>query len=305
MGLIRGLTMLLFLAVNTVFWFMILCILALVRLSIPSAPWRQRWGARMNLIIEGWVAGYRSMFKLFGTVDIDVEGTEGLAPDDWYLVVSNHQTWTDIFILQLVYGRKVPPLKFFTKQELIWLPIIGIALYMLDFPFMKRYSREFLERHPEYRGKDLETTRAYCERFRPIPTAILIFVEGTRFTSAKHRAQQSPYRHLLRPRAGGVGFVLGAMGTQLHGLIDTTIVYTDGTPTFWAFLCGRRRRVRVQVEHRRLPVELTGGDYIRDEAYRERIQTWVDELWRHKDACIEALLEQPARQPADASVHRG
>lgn len=305
MGLIRGLTILLFLALNTMAWFVVLCIMALIRVSVPSDPWRQRWGARMNVIINGWVAGYRTLFRLLGTVNLEVSGTEGLTRDDWYLVVSNHQTWTDIFVLQLVYGQKVPPLKFFTKQELIWLPLLGIALYMLDFPFMKRYSREFLEKHPEYRGKDLETTRAYCERFRPTPTAVLIFVEGTRFTPEKHAAQQSPYRHLLRPRAGGVGFILGAMGDQLRGLIDTTIVYPDGTPTFWQFLCGRRQRVQVLVEHKRLPVELTGGDYVRDENYRRRIQNWVDELWQHKDGRIDALIHATSSHPSTASVSDG
>lgn len=297
--------MVLFLALNTVAWFVVTCIMALIRMSVPSTPWRQRWGARMNVIIDGWVAGNRTMFRLLGTLDLKVEGTEGLSRDDWYLVVSNHQTWTDIFILQLVYGQRVPPLKFFTKQELIWLPLLGLALYALDFPFMKRYSREFLEKHPEYRGQDLETTRTYCERFRPTPTAILIFVEGTRLTPAKHKAQQSPYRHLLRPRAGGVGFVLGAMGDQLRSLIDTTIVYTEGKPTFWQFLCGRRQQVQVAVEHMRLPVELTGGDYVRDEEYRRRIQAWVDELWQYKDGRIDAMLHAPAGQSPEATVTHG
>lgn len=305
MGLIRGLTMLLFLTLNTVAWFVVTCVMALIRFSVPSPSWRQRWGARMNVIIRGWIAGYRWMFRLFGTVDLDIEGTRGLTRDDWYLVISNHQTWADIFILQLVFDPEVPPLKFFTKRELIWLPLIGQALWVLDFPFMRRYSKEFLEKHPEYRGRDLETTRAYCERFRPTPTAVLIFVEGTRFTAAKHQAQQSPYRHLLRPRAGGVGFILGAMGEQLHGLVDTTIVYEGGTPTFWQFLCGRRRRVRVHVEHLRLATELTGGDYIRDEGYRQRIQTWIDDIWRRKDQQIDAMLPGPADSSNEVTANDG
>ncbi|TVS17843.1 MAG: acyltransferase [Gammaproteobacteria bacterium] len=293
MGLIRGLTMLLFLSLNTIGWFAVTCVMAVIRFSVPSEPWRQRWGARMNIIIDGWIAGNRAMFALLGTMRLESEGGEGLTRDGWYLVVSNHQTWTDIFILQMVYGQRLPPLKFFMKQELIWLPLIGIACYALDFPFMRRYSREFLEQHPEYRGRDLETARQRCERFRPTPTAMLIFVEGTRFTPEKHRAQQSPYQHLLRPRAGGIGFVLGAMGDQLHGLVDTTILYPDGTPTFWQFLCGNGRTVKVDIEHSTLPVELTGGDYVRDETYRGRIQAWVDQLWRRKDARISTMMRSP------------
>lgn len=293
MGLFRGLTLLLFLILNTVFWFAVTLVMAAIRFSVPNASWQTRWGARMNRIIDGWVAGNRVMFDLLGTMRLECRGAEGLTRDGWYLVVSNHQTWTDIFVLQTVYGQSLPPLKFFMKQELIWLPLVGVACYALDFPFMRRYSREYLERHPELRGRDLETAREKCERYRPTPTAILIFAEGTRFTPEKHRAQQSPYKHLLRPRAGGAGFVLGAMGDQLHGLVDTTIVYPDGAPTFWEFLCGSRRRVLVEVDHSPLPETLAGGDYVRDAEYRRRIQQWVDALWQHKDNRVDALFRHP------------
>lgn len=47
---------------------------------------------------------------------------------------------------------------------------------------MKRYSRAYLLRHPERRGKDVETTRRSCEKFRLHPTTIVNFVEGSRFT---------------------------------------------------------------------------------------------------------------------------
>ncbi len=302
MGFIRGLLMMLFLVLNTLFWGTLLFLLALIRYGVPSESWRQRWGGRMNIIIDGWVAGNQVMHRILAPMQLEIRGTETLSRQDWYLVISNHQTWSDIFVLQAVFGRRVPPLKFFMKQQLIWLPIIGVACYVLDFPFMRRYSREFLERHPEYRGRDLETTRQKCERFRSTPTAVLIFVEGTRFTEDKHRAQGSPYAHLLRPRAGGMGFVLGAMGEQLHGLVDTTIIYPDGTPDFWSFLCGRRRRVIVDVRHTELPHELMGGDYVQDPDYRERVQTWIADVWQRKDQLIDAELQR-ARDQHSPHVH--
>lgn len=292
MGAIRGLLMLLFLILNTLFWGAATFVLALIRYGVPSRSWRKHWGRRMNIIIDGWVAGNQTMYRLLAPMELEVRGAESLSREDWYLVISNHQTWSDIFVLQAVFGKRVPPLKFFMKQQLIWLPIIGLACYALDFPFMRRYSREFLEKNPEYQGRDLETTRQKCEHFRSTPTAVLIFVEGTRFTHGKHKAQQSPYRNLLRPRAGGMGFILGAMGEQLHGLVDTTIIYPDGTPDFWSFLCGRRRRVIVDIVHTELPKELVGGDYVQDPAYRDRIQSWITRVWTRKDDLIESELQR-------------
>ena len=65
------------------------------------------------------------------------------------------------------------------------------------------------------------------------------FVEGTRFTAAKHAQQQSPYQHLLRPKAAGIAFVLGAMGGQLRSILNVTVVYPGGARELWDFLCGR------------------------------------------------------------------
>lgn len=300
MALLRGGLAIVFMATNTVIWATLCYLMALIRLVQPTDRGRTRWAARMNVIIDGWVSCNRWMFRLLLPTRFDVRGLEGLHRGEWYLLLSNHQSWTDIVVLQAVFRHHVPPLKFFTKAQLVWIPFLGQAMWALDFPFMRRHSKEYLERHPEQKGRDLETTREKCERFRPTPTSIIIFPEGTRNTPVKHLAQESPHRHLLRPRAGGVGFVLGAMGDQLNALIDVSLAYPDGIPTFWEFLSGRVREVIVDVQHRDLDPQLQGGDYIRDEAYRERIQLWITDLWEAKDARIAGLLAagEPDRDAA-------
>ena len=55
----------------------------------------------------------------------DVEGVETLDRSEWYLVLANHQSWVDIAVLQRIFHRKIPFLKFFIKKELLWLPILG------------------------------------------------------------------------------------------------------------------------------------------------------------------------------------
>ncbi|MEZ4565573.1 MAG: 1-acyl-sn-glycerol-3-phosphate acyltransferase [Desulfobacterales bacterium] len=47
----------------------------------------------------------------------DVQGLEGFSTDDSYLVISNHRSWTDIFVLQHIFNHRIPFLKFFLKKE--------------------------------------------------------------------------------------------------------------------------------------------------------------------------------------------
>jgi len=191
-------------------------------------------------------------------------------------------------VLQRVFRRKIPLLKFFIKRELLWFPIMGQAWWALDFPFIKRYREALLRRKPHLRGKDLEITRRACEKFKHIPISIMNFVEGTRFSLEKQCRQGSPFRNLLKPKAGGIASVLGIMGDRIHRVLDVTIVYPGGAKGFWSMLCGRIREVRVKV--RALPVgpELL-GDYANDLAFRERLQTWLNGLWAEKDRLIEEM----------------
>ncbi|MEI2783517.1 MAG: acetyltransferase [Candidatus Competibacter sp.] len=149
-------------------------------------------------------------------------------------------------------------MKFFIKQPLIWVPLLGGAWWALDFPFMKRHSAAYLVRHPEARDQDWTTARRMCERFRDTPTTILNFLEGTRFRPDKRARQRSPYRHLLRPKSGGLASVLEAMPERLHTLLDVTIVYPDDRSTFLDLFSGRIRRVIVRVRPLPIPAEAAG-----------------------------------------------
>ncbi|MDX1817452.1 MAG: acyltransferase, partial [Marinobacter sp.] len=219
-----------------------------------------------------------------------VDGAEKLERQSWYLVLSNHQSWVDILAMQRVFNRRAPFLKFFLKQQLIWVPVIGLAWWGLDFPFMKRYTREYLIKHPEKRGEDLRATRRACERFRYTPVSVMNFVEGTRFTQAKHDKQKSPYQHLLVPKAGGVAFVLDAMGDSIETLVDVTIAYPDGAPTFWEFLCGRVPDIRMEIDTQRIPDHLKGRDYASDAEHRRNVKDWLAGLWQAKDERLTRML---------------
>ena len=292
----------LLLVLNVIFWFVPIITVALGRLLVPVEGWTDTANRWLMALGENWITCNKGILGLTQTITWDIRGAEHLRKREWYLVISNHQSGADILMLQAVLNRKIPFLKFFIKQKLIWVPLLGQAWWALDMPFMKRYTREFLAKHPEMRGQDLETTRQACEKFRRVPTSVINFVEGTRFSLEKQTARQSPYRYLLPPRAGGIAFVFGAMGNILHSLLDVTIVYDGSAPTLWDLCCGRASRVVVHIHERKIEHWLTQGDYAEDEAFRERLQQWLAAIWADKDELIASIREESenaaSRQPA-------
>jgi 1-acyl-sn-glycerol-3-phosphate acyltransferase len=283
----------LLLALNVLAHIVPLFALTLVKLALPSAAVRGACSCGLVAIAESWIDVNNALFGLFTRIRWQVDGLDGLRRDRNYLVLCNHQSWVDIPVLQKVFNRRIPFLRFFLKQQLIWVPLLGPAWWALDFPFMKRYARETLAKHPELQGRDREATRRACAKFRRVPVAVMNFAEGTRFTPAKHDAQGSPYRHLLRPKAGGLAFVLDAMGDALHAVLDVTIVYADGPCSLMDLIAGRIRGIRLHVRERPIEPSLR-GDYENDAAFRERFQAWVNELWQAKDARIGRMLDPAA-----------
>lgn len=289
-GLIRTPLAMLLLAINIVAHVIPLFAFTLVKVIVPIRAIRLLCSRVLVVIAESWIGINNVLFDVFTRIRWQIDGLAGLQRNGNYLVLCNHQSWVDIPVLQKVFNRRIPFLRFFLKQQLIWVPLLGPAWWALDFPFMKRYSREVLAKHPELQGKDREATRRACEKFRHMPVSVMNFVEGTRFTLAKHDAQSSPYRHLLRPRAGGLAFVLDAMGDALHAMIDVTIVYPGGPHTMMDLIVGRIRDIRVHVRELPISSELR-GDYEQDAVFRERFQTTVNALWSGKDALIGRMLE--------------
>ena len=277
---------------NTVLWVTPILLLSVFKL-VPFKIWQTGIAYLLDGCATAWITFNNINQNVFSRTIFRVSGTQALTPKDWYLVISNHRSWVDILVLQRIFNRKIPFLKFFLKRELIWVPLLGLAWWALDFPFMRRYSKAFLAKYPHLKGKDLEATRQACEKFRFKPVSIMNFVEGTRFTQQKNHAQEAPYEHLLNPRAGGVAFVLSAMGDKLHKLLDVTIYYPQGTPSFWQFVCGKVRQIQVNVKVFSIEELVKSGvfseDYFDNSAQRERFQQWLSLLWQQKDQDIKAL----------------
>ncbi len=289
---LRGVLVAIAFVSNLLFWAVpVYCVIPIK--LVPAASVRRVTTLLLHWLCERWVDGNILLAEGLLRTHWDIRCPKAaLRKDVQYLVTANHQTYNDIYVLMRAFDGDIPFFKFFIKQELIWVPILGPVWWALDYPFMKRYSRAQIAANPELANADLETARRACERYRGLPVTVLNFLEGTRYTKAKHDRQESPYRNLLRPKSGGFAFALSAMGSELHTLLDVTIVYPHGAVGFWDFLCGRMKAVVVDIRPREIPAHFITGDYRGDEAFRREFQEWVAGIWREKDALIDQLRNE-------------
>ena len=267
----------------------------LIKLLVPiPAVWRSI-SVFCNFMMYCWCEGLALLLHLNPWLKWDVQGLEGLNKKNWYLLISNHHSWADIVVLCVLFRKHIPMNKYFLKQQLAWVPFIGLACWALDMPFMRRYSRSYLIRHPERRGKDVETTRRSCEKFRAHPTTIVNFVEGSRFTEEKKREPRSPYPNLLPPKAAGIAMALNVLGSQFDKLLNVTLCYPDNhTRPFYDMLSGRLTRIVVRINLVPIGEELH-GDYVNDKNFKRGFQRWLNGLWEEKDRQLTDIMRDKER----------
>lgn len=275
---------------NTVFWTIPIMVFSLFKL-IPISIFQKNCSYILDNCATAWISVNNIVESIFHPVRIHVSGDDTFSEQEWYMVIANHQSWVDILILQRVFNRKIPFLKFFLKQELIYVPILGLAWWALDFPFMRRYSSAELRKNPKLKGKDIEITRKACEKFKTKPVSVMNFVEGTRFSQAKHNKQQSPFTHLLKPKAGGMAFALSAMGEHINKLVDVTIYYPGRVPSYWEYICGALNDVHVHIKISDIPQNMR-GDYLKDREFKIDFQEQLNQIWLNKDHQLQELADK-------------
>lgn len=264
----------------------------LLKLLLPvPAVWRGV-SAFCNAMMYCWCEGLAWLMRLNPWLKWDVQGLEGLDKKNWYLLICNHHSWADIVVLCVLFRKHIPMNKYFLKQQLAWVPFLGLACWGLDMPFMRRYSRSYLIRHPERRGKDVETTRRSCEKFRAHPTTIVNFVEGSRFTEEKRLETRSPFNNLLPPKAAGIAMALNVLGSQFDKLLNVTLSYPENDKTpFYDMLSGRLTRIVVRVNLVPITEELH-GDYVNDKSFKRGFQRWLNTLWSEKDGQLSRIKSE-------------
>lgn len=262
--------------------------MGLVKWVAPSMG--RHFAPAFEWLVKMWAGGFCGWLGLFSP-KIEITRQGEFHRDRNYLLVSNHQTWVDIYVLLMGANGVIPSTRFFMKRELLWIPLVGFVAWSMDFPVMHRYSRAYLAKHPEKRGQDLATVRKACEKFKQIPVTVVNFSEGTRNTPAKIASANSRFTHLLPPKAGGVATVLAAVGDHLDHAVDCTIAYPDGVPTFWQWMCGQAGRMQLHMRVVALPAvgDLGENNQI-SAACRDEVKSFLESLWVEKDQRLNQLL---------------
>lgn len=276
----------------TVLFSIPIALAGIIKLLIPvPVIWRLISGFA-DCMMCCWCHCLAMLLRINPWLQWDIEGPPGLEKKNWYLLISNHESWSDVVLLCVLLRNHIPMNKYFLKQQLAWVPFVGLACWALDMPFMKRYSRIYLLKHPEKRGQDIETMRRSCEKFRLRPTTIVNFVEGSRFTETKKIKTHSPFRNLLAPKAASIAFTLNALGDQFDKILNVTLLYPDNHKhPFMDMLCGRLQRIIVRIEC--LPIDETlRGDYFNDKEFKRQFQLWLNTLWQEKDRLLDKLKHQ-------------
>lgn len=274
---------------NLAFWGLVIISLGIVKL-IPIASLRQT----INPIIANFEIAFGvcsiALVEFFNRIDIDYRISADLSKDKWYLVTVNHRSYLDVILVMDFAYQRMPAPKFFLKKELIWMPFIGLGAWALDMLFMQRASREQLAKNPSLAGSDIATTREQCQKYKVTPTTVVSFAEGTRFTPEKRDTKQSPFTHLLRPKAAGLAFTLATMGDQFDELIDITLIYPQNqTHPMMDMLCGRMKQIIIDVTAQPIVPELI-GDYEQDDEFKTFFQHWINRLWQKKDERIKEYI---------------
>ena len=265
-----------------------LTIVNIPRAIFPFKSLKIKLSKISNTIGEYTVYGLKIIMKIMHRDAMQVFDNNEFDKNQWYMAVSNHQSWADIFILLVAAHKRIPLLKFFMKKELAWIPFVFLANKTLNMPFVNRHSKKQLEKNPNLRFKDYENTLMACKRFQRSPSTIFSYAEGTRNNSTKHQAQNSPYKNLLIPRVGGIATALSAM-PNIDVLVDYSVVYKSNKRGAWAFLKGDMRDVKVSVKKYNIPEDLKNKNYSTDEEYRKNFKIWIEGIWEEKDKEIERL----------------
>lgn len=291
MPIIKGLVSALLLTLNTLVWGVPLILLTVLKLFVPGKQLKGWILKGLNGVALNWIGFNLWWMRLWLKPEVHITVPYNLSPQQSWLVISNHRSWTDIFMLLMALHRRIPMPRFFLKRQLIWIPIVGLAFWALEFPFMRRFSREQIARNPKLAAIDRTATERMCRKARNNPIAIFNFVEGTRFSVLKRDAQQSPYRHLLRPKAGGVAQVLSLLGSQMEGILDVTISYTNPSPTFWGFLCGNEAPITLHARQLDIPQWMYASNNHDQKQHKERFHTWINSLWLEKDGLLDGQTD--------------
>lgn len=290
---LRGSIAIVFVAFFSILLSLLLFCIYFLKIFLP--PFKSQFNQWAAHVGEAWISLFSFVLFIFSNMQVKMSGRDlhSLSYHKNYFLISNHVSWLDIIAIQQTLNKKIPFIRFFLKSELFWIPVLGLAWKVLGFPFLKRYSKEKLQRHPDKMLRDKETIDKACQRLKEIPFSLISFVEGTRFRGNikdviqekvgedSSNAAEYGYKFLLKPKAGGVHRALQVLGPYVHSVLDITLLYNargKDRVSFWEALKGKPVVIEVHIQERALPQYKDS-----EKENRQITEDWLNPIWEEKD----------------------
>ena len=193
--------------------------------------------------INGWLFGlvqqmFQDVFERVAGIECVLTGDDlpGVQQGENALVLSNHLSYTDFLALHSVALRKgvINGVKYFAKEELKWIPLIGFGIQQSGMIMLKR--------NWEQDERSIARTFAHLRVQQRAPLWLVCFLEGTRFTERHMRESHAfaervlqredlKFEHVLIPRTKGFLATVGQMcalpNRHITHIYDFTIGYGE------------------------------------------------------------------------------
>ncbi len=184
-----------------------------------------------------------------------------------------------------------------------WSGVVGVGLSVHE-----ALHQGLLGEAPEKKGKDLETTRKTCAKFRANPVGIFNLPKALGLRRANMPSRSRRFATLLKPKAGGIAFVLDAMGEQLKSLVNVTIHYPGGRPGYGTCSAARCRTWWCSLKRCRFQPSSSAGIMSRMRSIGWRSRGWINQLWENQGcvagAASHRIPKQAMDQPAGGGLPR-
>ena len=124
---LQGGIALLVVVVNTIVLTTVIVFFSIIKFIAPKGRARNLMTRLLSSLGELWVSINKCVVWFYRGMEWDVQCPDGINRRGHYLVFSNHQSWVDILVLQHCLNRRAPFMRFLLKQQLIWVPFLGLA----------------------------------------------------------------------------------------------------------------------------------------------------------------------------------
>jgi lysophosphatidic acid acyltransferase / lysophosphatidylinositol acyltransferase len=218
-------------------------------LSVPFILLAPKLFHLINTSIAGWLWGsWVWLVEDWHKTPITITGDK-IKPGENALVISNHQSWSDIVMISKVAtkAKMINHQKWMAKNVLRFVPFIGWGLHFIDTIFLKRdWNKDQIK---------IEQTFSHIVD-KNVPFWLIIFPEGTRLTASKLQSSQKlmqskgepHWQRVMRPRSKGFVAAIAGLRSKLDAIYSLTIDYGEQAVSPWELFAGQAQAIKIDVK---------------------------------------------------------